>query len=185
MAYLITCAGSKKQPHINNASAIDALSFSDTLNDAREGLLLQLNMQVELNWNLTLPAWQLYSGNYSKIYPRIAQENWEKNCVDIRILSALFGWVKHTDLLPYYDLKMDDRIPGLNHRVWKYWFQQNLLNHNQFVNPQDIDLLSQVYRKAIHGNPNPIATLPNAQFTDYGVQKGNWLNIELSTLKCN
>lgn len=181
MAYLITCAGSKRQPTSNNPSSLENLSFNDTLYDARVNLLHLTDIQ--LDWNLTLPAWRLYSGNRSRIYPRITEDNWTKDCVDIRILSALFGWIKHTDLLPYYDLKMSDKIPQLNNSVHRYWRDQNLLA--QFVNRSDIDLLSGDYRRAIHGNANPVATIPNVQFNDYGVQKGNWLNTQLENTICN
>lgn len=182
MTYLITCSGSKRQPIIHNPSNLQLLSFNEELNDARLDLLHLTN--IHLNWDFTLPAWQLYSGTMSKIYPRITQVNWTKDCIEIKILSALFGWINHTDLLPYYDLRMSDNIPQLNQKIFQYWHNQNLLN--LLVNQEDIDLLSKGYRKAIHGNGNPIATLPNAHFTDrYGVQKGIWLNNQLEQIICN
>jgi cytoplasmic iron level regulating protein YaaA (DUF328/UPF0246 family) len=181
MAFLITCAGSKRQPTIQTPSNLQSLSFNDKLQDARQELLLLTNIQ--LDWNKTLPAWQLYSGNRSKIYPRITLANWTKDCIDIRILSALFGWVKHTDLLPYYNLRMSDLIPQTRQRIYRFWNNKNLLR--QLVNQHDIDLLSGDYRKAIHGSANPIATIPNVQFNDYGVQKGIWLNNQLENTICN
>jgi|GEM_PF-2240338 len=181
MAYLITCAGSKRQP-INNPSSLQQLSFHKELGVARENLIA-LNPHIQLNWELTLPAWQLYSGPRSKLYPQITAANWTKNCIEIRILSALFGWIKHTDLVPYYDLKMSNNIPQTGQKIYKYWNNQNLLN--QFVNLNDIDLLSGDYRKAVHGNTSPIAIIPNAQFTDYGVQKGIWLNNQLNNIICS
>lgn len=95
MAFLISCAGSKNQPKIHNPSDLQSLSFNDELYQARQELLLLTNIQ--LDWNRTLPAWQLYSGNRSKIYPRITETNWTKNCIDVQILSALFGanWTKN------------------------------------------------------------------------------------------
>ena len=117
------------------------------------------------------------------MYPPITEANWTKNCIDIKILSALFGWIKHTDLVPYYDLKMSDNIPQTRRKIFQYWHNQNLLN--QFVNLNDIDLLSGDYRKAVHGNTNPISIIPNTQFTDYGVQKGIWLNNQLENTICN
>jgi cytoplasmic iron level regulating protein YaaA (DUF328/UPF0246 family) len=181
MTYLITCAGSKRQPATHNPSNLQALSFNEVLNNARLKLLNLTNIQ--LNWDYTLPAWQLYSGNISRIYPQITVANWTKDCIDIRILSALFGWIKHTDLLPHYDLRMSDKIPQTNQKIFQYWHNQNLLI--QLVNQNDIDLLSGDYRKAVHGNTNPVATLPKAQFTDYGVQKGIWLNNQLENTICN
>jgi cytoplasmic iron level regulating protein YaaA (DUF328/UPF0246 family) len=181
MAFLITCAGSKRQPSVSNPSNLQLLSYNQALFEARLRLLKLTN--IHLNWDLTLPAWQIYSGNLSRTYPRITVANWTKSCTDIRILSALFGWIKHTDLLPYYDLRMSDIIPQRNQKVWQYWHSQNLLN--QFINQSDVDLLSGDYRKAINGNTNPIATLPDVKFNDYGVQKGNWLNSQLNNIICN
>jgi len=181
MAYLITCAGSKRQP-INNPSSLQELSFHNELGDTRKKLIA-LNPHIQLNWELTLPAWQLYSGPRSRLYPPITVANWTKNCIDIKILSALFGWIKYTDLVPYYDLKMSENIPQTRQKIFQYWHNQNLLN--QFVNQNDIDLLSGDYRKAVHGNTNPISIIPNTQFTDYGVQKGIWLNNQLENTICN
>lgn len=181
MAYLITCAGSKRRPINKKPSSLQQLSFHQELGDARYKLL-ELNPHIQLDWNYTLPAWQLYSGNRSRLYPQITEANWTKQCVEIRILSALFGWVKHTDLLPEYDLKMDLRIPITNQKINRYWYSQNLLH--QLIDKNDIDLLSGAYREAVQGNANPIAVLPSQIFTDYGVQKGVWLNNQLENIVC-
>jgi cytoplasmic iron level regulating protein YaaA (DUF328/UPF0246 family) len=181
MRYLITCAGSKRQPINYNPSNLQALSFSNELNNARNELLNITNIQ--LDWDFTLPAWQLYSGNRSKIYPQITEANWTKQCTDIRILSALFGWIKHTDLLPYYDLRISDKIPETNQKIFQFWQNQNLLN--QLVDQNDVDLLSGDYRKGVHGIIHPIAIIPDVRFTDYGVQKGIWLNNQLENTICN
>lgn len=179
MGYLITCARSKIIPIVPNPSSIINLSFNAQLFEIREEIIAASNIQ--LDWARTLPAWKLYSGTRSKLYPQISIANWNKPCIDIKILSALFGWVKHTDLLPYYNLRMTDRID--NQPVWRFWHDQNILL--QLINPNyDIDLLSGDYRMAISGNRQNVAILPNIQFNDYGVQKGNWLNVQLNNLVC-
>lgn len=181
MSYLITCSGSKVTPTAVNPSALENLSFHNELGEARANLINLTNKQ--LDWNRTLPAWQLYSGTYSRLYPPVQHANWLKNGVRIKILSALFGWIEHTDLLPTYNLKMDDRalVAGNNMLIHKYWFNTNLLG--QYVDENDIDLLSVNYRKAITNNANPLALLPeNVVFTDRGVQKGIWLNNRLNLL---
>jgi hypothetical protein len=48
MAYLITCAGSKRQP-TNNPSSLQQLSFNKELGEAREKLIA-LNPHIQLNW---------------------------------------------------------------------------------------------------------------------------------------
>jgi cytoplasmic iron level regulating protein YaaA (DUF328/UPF0246 family) len=182
MAFLITCAGSKNKPIKKLPSSLDQLSFHEELGNARNKLL-ELNPQIILNWGFTLPAWQLYSGTYSKLYPRVTHHNWTKQCVDIKILSALFGWVRHTDLLPYYDLRMSDKITQNSQAINKFWHSQKLLS--RFINPHDFDLLSGDYRKAINGNTKQVSKIPEVHFTDYGVQKGIWLNNQLQNIICN
>ena len=108
MAYLITCSGSKQNPVFINESKLENLSFNDKLFETRTKMI-KLS-KIELDWNKTLPAWQLYSGTYSKVYPQVSEENWLKPNADIMILSALFGWIKHTDLVPFYNLAMADKI---------------------------------------------------------------------------
>lgn len=183
MAYLITCAGSKQTPNILNPNVINNLTYSDILLASRQQLINITGIQ--LDWNFTLPAWQLYSGEDSKLYPRVHANNWNKPCVEVKILSALFGWINHNDEIPIYDLKMTNMININNSRksVWRYWRDTTLLNG--IVNQQtDIDLLSINYRKAINGNGQNVALTPNIAFTDYGTQKGNWLNNELTNLIC-
>ena len=180
MAYLITCSGSKVKPIEINPSTIFNLSNNFALIEYRKELLDITGIQ--LDWQKTLPAWHLYSGVRSRLYPRVSETNWNKPCIKINILSALFGWIKHTDLIPYYDLKMDQKIGQNNQFVWTIWNNFNVLN--QLYNQTDVDLLSQVYRRAINHNGNPIARIPDFQFTDRGTQKGNWLNTQLNLIHC-
>jgi cytoplasmic iron level regulating protein YaaA (DUF328/UPF0246 family) len=66
---------------------------------------------------MCLPAWQLYSGVGARLYPRINNVNWTNTKTDVKILSALFGLIKHTDLIPYYDLAMTDKIFLGNYKI--------------------------------------------------------------------
>jgi len=180
MSYLITCSGSKRCP-INNGGIgdINLLYLNEDFIDIRNELI-QLN-HIDLNWNYCLPAWKLYSGNYSRLYPQVSEDNWTKPTTDVKILSALFGWIKHTDLIPYYDLAMTDTIPNTNIKVNLYWLET--FNLGNYINPkQDIDLLSKNYRKALDIGGNQVAIMPGVQFTDRGVQKGIWLNKQLDLL---
>ncbi len=184
MAYLITCAGSKQTPAKEMVSELSQLSFNQSLRKLRENLIEATGCQ--LNWRKTLPAWQLYTGPRSKLYPKVSTTNWTKDCVEIKILSALFGWIKHTDLIPLYDLKMTDTVIIGNRTfpVWRYWYAQGRMN--DFIDVQkDIDLLSINYRKAINGNGSPVGILPKQNFDDYGAQKGIWLNNELNQKSCD
>jgi cytoplasmic iron level regulating protein YaaA (DUF328/UPF0246 family) len=110
MSYLITCSGSKVEPNEINPSTLKNLSFSQ-LNLTREKLVNEYQKQKgNLDWNKCLPAWQLYSGKRAKLYPKVDVNNWLKPDADIKILSALFGWINHTDLIPWYNLAMTDKI---------------------------------------------------------------------------
>ncbi len=182
MIYLITCAGSKKEASTLNKSSLEHLFCNDLLLEPRKKLITLTG--INLDWSHTLPAWDLYSGSRSKLYPRVSADNWEKPCVKIKILSALFGWINHTDLIPHYDLRMCDLLKYNNKSVWRYWYELDILS--TLVDKKNyIDLLSGDYRKAIHGNNSPIAKEPNAYFSDhYGVEKGKWLNNQLNNLIC-
>jgi cytoplasmic iron level regulating protein YaaA (DUF328/UPF0246 family) len=168
MAYIISCSGRKTSPlqHPNSqASTIEKLSFN-------EELLIWRTQNVEnhnLNWDYCLPAWQLYTG---KLYSQVQQNNWIKPDTSILIVSALFGIIKHTDLIPTYNLVMDINLAN---------FWRNSVDLNKFINHiEDIDLLSKNYRKAFNHQGNPIVDVPNVIFTDrYGHHKGIWLNDQL------
>jgi cytoplasmic iron level regulating protein YaaA (DUF328/UPF0246 family) len=184
MSYLITCSNSKIEPNKINPSTLKNLSFSQ-LNSTRETLIKEYQKQKgKLDWNKCLPAWQLYSGKRAKLYPKVDVNNWSKPDANIKILSALFGWINHTDLIPWYNLAMTDKVNINNNQinVFNYW--RNNINLSDFINPiVDIDLLSNKYRKALNVSENPVALIPNVSWIDkYGVHKGIWLNKELELI---
>jgi cytoplasmic iron level regulating protein YaaA (DUF328/UPF0246 family) len=180
--YLITCAGSKQMPLTYNPSNLNQLSYDNLLYKFRKEII-ELS-GIELDWNKTLPAWQLYSGRRSQLYSQISKENWKKPCIKIKILSALFGWIDHRDLIPIYDLKMTDKLTKTNNQtVWRFWKEKKILNQAFNLN-NSIDLLSTNYRKAINGKDQQISLEPQIKFTDYGIQKGKWLNKALDNINC-
>lgn len=172
MAYLITCSGRKRTSILDNPSDLENLSNNNELLEARLQLIALTG--IELNWDKTLPAWQLYSGI---IYSHIAENNWIKPETEVKILSALFGWINHTDLIPTYDLSMNIRKNGV--MPYLFWRDSQLLE--EFIFENDIDLLSQAYKKSINQNGNIIANIPNIIWNDnWGHHKGIWLNTQLN-----
>lgn len=180
MAYLITCSGSKQIPEIFNPSSLEDLSFNDLLFEARR-TLIQLS-GIQLNWNLTLPAWMLYSGNHSQLYSQVNPENWIKPCVQVKILSALFGWIKHTDLVPWYNVTMSTELSLINSKVSRYWRELHILN--EVIDLHDVDLLFKSYRRVIDVDQKGGPVQPDILFRGRGIQQGIWLNEQLSTLDC-
>ena len=177
MPYLITCSGSKIIPTLRNPSILENLFFNNELLKARLELIGLTG--IELDWNKTLPAWQLYSTNRSIIYRQVMQNNWLKPQTDIKILSALFGWINHTDLIPTYDLSMNKRKNGV--MPYLFWRESQLLE--KFIFENDIDLLSGVYKRSINQNGNIIANTPEVIWNDNrGHNKGRWLNEQLNIL---
>lgn len=171
--YLITCSNSKIYPTEISKSQLSDLSFNNELGDFRKDLI-QLS-DIQLDWNKTIPAYNLYKG---RLYSKISKESWLNSDNKVLILSAMFGWIRPTDKIPYYDLSMN--YHKINKKlVYRYWLESELLA--DFVNQgNDIDLLSQPYRKAINGKKEPVAQIPNIKFKDnYGNHKGEWLNNEL------
>jgi cytoplasmic iron level regulating protein YaaA (DUF328/UPF0246 family) len=172
MSILITCSSSKKVPHQIINSSLQSLSFHKELGDLRTAILHLTN--ITLDWTKTLPAWELYSGGYSKIFKKISQETWLNTNHNILILSALFGWIRHTDRIPYYDLKISSVLRN-GQTVQKFWLSHMKLQ--SMIKDSDIDLLSINYRKALAKNGNIAACTPSEiKFTDRGDQKGRWLN---------
>ena len=134
--------------------------------------------EIKLDWNLTLPAYELYSGKHSKIYRKISIENWADKRTEILILSALFGWIRHTDLIPYYDLRITEKKGKMKNAAYIYWRDE--ANLSALINSKDIDLLSKTYKKALKCNP---AKAPeNFHYTDRGDCVGYWLEKELGKL---
>ncbi len=174
MAHLITCSGRKRTPILDNPSDLENLSNNNELLEARLQLIALTG--IELDWDKTLPAWQLYSGI---IYSHIAENNWIKPETEVKILSALFGWIKHTDLVPIYDLAMNKRKNDV--MPYLFWRDTGLLENTIFEN--DIDLLSGVYKNSINQNGAIIANPPEVIWNDIrGHHKGIWLNEQLNLL---
>lgn len=173
MAYLITCSNKKNEP-TSCQSSIEELSYSTELLTTRKQLIDK--SKIQLDWSKTLPAWQLYSG---RLYSKVIAENWINAKVEIKILSALFGWIRHTDKIPKYNLMMDMMLPDLNQTVGLFWTKSKVLKC--IAKPNDIDLLTNKYRKAIDGDIHNCGSIrPNIIFRDnYGSHKGIWLNNQL------
>jgi cytoplasmic iron level regulating protein YaaA (DUF328/UPF0246 family) len=179
MAYLITCSGSKKKPMVSNLGKLEDLFRHDLLGEHRINLINQTGESID--WDKTLPAYELYCGSYSKIYNKISSNNWIKNGADILILSALFGWIRHTDLIPYYDVRMDKKKGRMKKPPYLYWRGLDVLP--RMINNNDIDLLSENYKKAIHKKGLISAITPQGfQYSDRGDCVGYWLEKELNNL---
>ena len=180
MSYLITCSGSKKTPTADLNGNFDDLFRHDLLGKHRQNLIGQSG--ISLDWNKTLPAYELYSGTRSKIYQKIGQNNWHKQDADILILSALFGWIRHTDLIPLYDLKMDQKKGKMQFPSFLFWRNLDVLPN--LINNQDFDLLSKNYKKALNNKGIISAVIPNGfSYSDRGDCVGYWLENELNNQK--
>jgi cytoplasmic iron level regulating protein YaaA (DUF328/UPF0246 family) len=178
MAYFISCSGEKKCVSRENTkvSNLESLIGFPDLYEARLELIELLNLQ--LNWNQTLPAYKLYNG---KVFKKVTLENWTKKDTRVIIVSALFGLINHDEYIPDYNLIMTDKIPGTNKMISTFWKDKNIAHHVSKEN--DIDLLFSKYRKAFNRRGELIANEPNILWRDnYGSHKGEWLNQELNLL---
>jgi cytoplasmic iron level regulating protein YaaA (DUF328/UPF0246 family) len=133
---------------------------------------------------MCLPAWQLYSGTGARFYPRVDINNWTNPKTDVKILSALFGWIKHTDLIPIYNLAMNDKILINNSSNFIYNYWKNNIDLNNYIDfNNDIDLLSNKYRKALNIQGKHVANIPDEKWKDkHGYYKGLWLNSQLELI---
>lgn len=176
--YLITCSNSKESPE-HNPSRIENLSYPELLQYRLEIIRVS---GIIMDWEKTMPAWKLYSNPRSNLYRHVDDINWLKPCVNINILSALFGWIKHTDLIPTYNLKMDDKINNTRVKVNRLWLNFEVLQN--YIRPNDIDLLSKDYRKAINIGGNRVTQNVPGPFAGRGDKKGIWLNGQLNLVDC-
>lgn len=178
MSYIISCSG-KKQCLSNvrtQPSSLQKLYGFPQLYEARKELIEMHG--VVLDWNKTVPAYELYKG---RLYTQISPKNWFKKDLDVVIVSALFGLIRHNELIPEYDVRIDDRIKESRELISTFWRRKNLM---QYLNPNsDIDLLFHKYRKAFNIQGNPIGVTPSVKWHDkYGTHKGRWLNQELEKI---
>lgn len=175
MTYMISCSGKKRMPSKENTqkSSLEKINGFSELYEARKELIALLG--IELNWNETCPAYKLYDG---KIYSKINLENWQKKETDVIIVSALFGLIKHNDLIPNYDVMMTNKMPNNGEIISSFWRNKNI---NKLISAQTTtDLLFSKYRKAFNKAGSNVGVLPNIKWKDnYGSHKGEWLNEQL------
>lgn len=71
--------------------------------------------------SMTMMAIDRYRGSlYRSLDERLIAQIRNRDVDNIFIVSALLGLVAPTDLIPDYELMMQDKAPG-NKAVWKYW----------------------------------------------------------------
>ena len=179
MTYLIPCSSSKRVPVDNHQGALDDLFMSKLLGPHRNELIALRG--IPLTWCRTLPAYQLYSGTRAVIYSRISNENWMKPCVEVLMLSALFGWVRHTDRLPNYDLKMNGK-QGLPMSPEKFWRDKLDLVELLQGHQDCVDLLSKNYKRALR--TVEVGDRP-LEYIGRGHNIGDYLETQLTLLNCH
>ncbi len=175
MAYLISCSGKKTtiSSQQSQISSLEKMTSFPELYSYRKELIHALG--ISLDWSKTVPAYELYTG---RVYRKIESPNWRKPTTDIIIVSALFGLIRHNELIPTYNVIMTDKIPESEEKIHDFWFKKDL---NRFIDPhQDIDLLFLKYKKAFNRQGNDVAFAPPILWRDkYGTHKGEWLNNQL------
>jgi len=89
---------------------------------SREEKVLQAwHKNLNIYKSPTVPAIERYCGSLYKSLEESTLERIRNHMIDnILIVSALLGLVDPMDLIPDYELMMQDMAPG-NKPVWKYW----------------------------------------------------------------
>lgn len=95
-----------------------------------------------------LPAIERYTGAWYEVISKLKKENKFPSNLDIVIISAKYGFLKSTDLIEDYDLRMDEkRARGLNYEIME--------NLNHFLEKKHYNTifinLGKDYLPAIHG----------------------------------
>ena len=174
--FLINCSKAKTIPSNERQGSLEGLAFHNELGSLRVKLL-KLNPQIKLCWEKTLPAWELYRG---KVFKKVTDENWQKTNANILILSALFGWIRHSDLIPYYDVSMNHIVQVKSQKIREFWSDSDCLS--DLIPVDSVDLLSIQYRKSINKSNSFVGVNPQLYWRDkYGSHKGEWLNQQLNS----
>jgi cytoplasmic iron level regulating protein YaaA (DUF328/UPF0246 family) len=152
--YLIPCSG-KKESGGNQISNVNALFQNEILGNCREKLIAMYNAnnpQNQLDWSETMPAIDRYRGIW---YSEAVKDAIRNNPDRILIVSALFGIIKPTDLIPNYDLSMKNSLNDINVYIfWKQECEKCILNRALIAHKNSnpgmvyINLLTKAYQKA-------------------------------------
>ena len=106
-----------------------------------------------------MEAYKRYTGMYSQLYRQVSPVSWEKlkrtwEKLDLIIVSALYGLVKHDEPIRWYDKTMKDKVRHQTLKVW--WRKQGLcailkdyIERNNFSEVHNV--LSNDYSEALKG----------------------------------
>lgn len=133
-----------------------------------------------------IPAMQRYTGPCYKVINKLIKGNKFPSSLEIGIISAKYGFLKATDLIEYYDLRMSEkRAKELNREILKKLeslFKEGYF-HAIFIN------LGKDYLPAINGFQNIISQNTEVIFAKGKIghrlnQMKNWiLSLEKLQLK--
>lgn len=127
----------------------------------------------ELLEDKCMPAYKRYSG---KMYGPIQEETWSEWGRDnILIFSALFGLIKSTDFIPWYDLSINDAING--QIVAGFWKNSKVLQEliESYCDDEEVVFAGfSGYKKAFKNFDHLKGILVKG--TDRRESIGNWIN---------
>lgn len=165
---LIPCSASKSTVNTHAvipAGAPDILNilsppFNITLTNMRNTLMPFANID---SGGFSI-AFERYRGEHSWQY-KFPLANWRLRPTNptshVIIVSALYGLLMPKSFIPYYNLKMKDRLPGFGRTIKSFWQQNNFL-HNALLNYYVINgitsihnLLTKDYQEAVQLNALP------------------------------
>lgn len=188
--YLIGCS-KEKELGGSQSSSLENLSFNDLLYSCRRTLVsLYEETHEQLDWKKCMPAYERYTGR--TLYSADVKAVISNNPNQVFIVSALFGLIRPSDLIPYYDLKMTDAIGGIF--VNSFWRNQhencskcilnNVLNTIKGDNDQFVNLLSIPYQNAFCGFKNgnkvqlnyipDLINAPSKDEVNFNSRMGHW-----------
>lgn len=129
-----------------------------------------------LNPNVCTSAKDRYTG---LMYKQISAPSWLRGKDNVLILSALFGFIKPDDQIPWYDLSMNDTINDI--KISTIWKKSGVLN--QFINQNQIAGLDFV-AAGFSSYSNSFAKFASLGIdmvvgNDRGTEVGSWIDNNL------
>lgn len=201
---LAPCSGSKKRggttTYNENSSILNYLTSTsgEHLLSLRRKLFGSFSIPLGQDVGATkvatqinfMPAYERYTELGSRLYQRISHSSWNKlketPHLDVVIISALYGLVRYSEPIQFYDLNMDkSKIDG---QKLKTWWRKNGLGEilRDYINTNSVfkvhNVLSRNYNEAIgscFSNMEDKCHFHN-EFNKYGngsnSYRGKWIN---------
>ena len=141
--------------------------------DAQPNLITERGLRIQANPTINalqfLPAWKRYDGNlYRKLkdHQLLIDMLRANNCLDIIIVSALYGVINYDTYINEYDLEMNGRLAG-------FWGNVLPGSINDYCQVTGVENLYTFLRPVTYYAAINVGLRPHTQFWPHGLRGNN------------